>query len=213
MAFEPDYGETLVSDEDAAALTSAARETLSDPARKADLYDLEQQIQDEVAGEWWDTLLDWDVPVRDLLTDHFVRELHRRLYGPVWAWGGRQRALESNIGVAPETIAVAMRSALDDLSYQWEHHVVTSGRTLGIATHAALVRIHPFVDGNGRVTRLLADLVFLAAQTGLEPLLAYDWDVDRHTYIQLLREYDRTRDPTALAEFVPVIPIEESASG
>jgi hypothetical protein len=59
----------------------------------------------------------------------------------------------------------------------------------------------------------LPDLVFLAAQTGLEPLLAYDWVVDRRTYIQLLREYDRTRDPSALAEFVPVISIEESGSG
>lgn len=213
MAFDPDYGETLVSDEDAVALTSAAREALGDPARKADLYDLEQQIQNEVADEWWDTLLNWDVRVRDLLTDHFVRELHRRLYAPVWTWGGRQRTLESNIGIAPAYIAVGMRNALDDLSFQWEHRTVTNARTLGIATHASLVRIHPFVDGNGRVTRLLADLVFLAAQTGLEPLLAYDWAVDRRTYIQLLREYDRTRDPTALAEFVPVISIEEPGSG
>lgn len=121
--------------------------------------------------------------------------------------------MESSIGIAPEYIAVGMRNALDDLSFQWEHHVVRSGRTLGIATHAALVRIHPFVDGNDRVTRLLADLVFLAAQTGLEPLLVYDGGVGRRTYIQLLRECGRTRDPTALAEFVPVISIEEPGSG
>lgn len=213
MALEPDYGETLVSDHDAEALTPVAREILGNPIRKADLYDLEQQIQNKVADGWWDTLLNGDVPVRDLLTDHFVRDLHRRLYAPVWTWGGRQRTSESNIGIAPEYIAVGMRNALDDLSFQWERRTVTNARTLGIATHAALVRIHPFVDGNGRVTRLLADLVFLATQTGLEPLLAYDWVVDRRTYIQLLREYDRTRDPTALAEFVPVISIEEQGSG
>jgi hypothetical protein len=58
------------------------------------------------------------------------------------------------------------------------------------------------------VTRLLADLVFLAAQTGWEPLLAYDWEVDRRTYIRLLGEYDETRDPTSLAEFIPVVSIE-----
>ncbi len=52
MALEPDYGETLISDEEAEALTSAAREILGDPIRMADLYDLEQQIQDEVADEW-----------------------------------------------------------------------------------------------------------------------------------------------------------------
>lgn len=60
MVLEPDYGETLVSDEEVEALTPTAREILGDPIRKADLYDLEQQIQDEVADEWWANLLNWD---------------------------------------------------------------------------------------------------------------------------------------------------------
>lgn len=209
MAFEPDYGETLVSDEEAEALTPAVREVLGEQIRKADLYDLEQQIQDRVADELWADLLNGNVPVRELLTDYFIRDLHRRLYAPVWEWGGRQRSLETNIGIAPERIAVETRNALDNLSYQWEHHVETSARHLGIAVHAALVHIHPFVDGNGRATRLLADLVFLSAQTGLEPLLAYDWEIDRQAYIRLLGEYDRTHDPAALADFIPVVEIED----
>ncbi|CAN5403691.1 hypothetical protein BH09ACT12_BH09ACT12_12320 [soil metagenome] len=209
MSFRPDYGETLVGDEEADALTPAAREILGDPIRKADLYDLEQQIQSEVADEWWGILLNRDVPVHDLLTDHFVRDLHRGLYAPVWEWGGRQRSLETNIGIAPEHIAVEMRNALDNLSYQWDHRTGLDARTLGIAAHAELVHIHPFADGNGRVTRLLADLVFLAAQTGSDPLLAYNWEIDRPTYIRLLREYDQTRDVTSLAEFIPVVSIED----
>lgn len=209
MTLEPGYGETLISEEEVAALTPLAREILGDPIRKEDLYDLEQQIQNEVADEWWGNILNWYVPVRDLLSDHFVRDLHRRLYAPIWEWGGRQRSLETNIGIAPEYIAVEMRNALDNLSYQWDHQTGITARILGIATHAALVRIHPFVDGNGRVTRLLADLVFLAAQTGWEPLLAYDWEINRRTYIRLLGEYDQTRDPTALANFIPVVSIED----
>ena len=212
MALEPDYGETLVSDEDVDALTPAAREILGDPIRRADLYDLEQQIQAQVAVEWWANILDWNVPVRELLADHFVRDLHRRLHAPVWEWGGRQRSLETNIGIAPEHIAVEMRNVLDDLSYQWGHQTGITARTLGIAAHAAVVRVHPFVDGNGRVTRLLADLVFLAAQTGWERLLAYDWDVDRRTYIRLLGAYDKTHDPSALADFVPVVSIDEETT-
>lgn len=159
MALEPEYGETLLSFEEVEALTPEARELLGDPIRKADLYDLEQRIQVEVADEWWGNLLNFNVPMRDLLDDHFARDLHRRLYAPVWEWGGRQRSREANIGIAPEQIAVEMRNALDGLSYQWAHQTGIDARTLGIATHAALVRIHPFVDGNGRVTRLLADLV------------------------------------------------------
>ena len=52
MALEPDYGETLLDYEEAEALTREARELLGDPIRKADLYDLEQRIQVEVADEW-----------------------------------------------------------------------------------------------------------------------------------------------------------------
>lgn len=212
MTLEPDYGETLASAEEAEALTPEAREILGTPIRKADLYDLEQGIQDEVADEWWGTLLNGNVPVRDLLDDQFVRELHRRLFAPIWVWGGRQRSRETNIGVAPERIAVDLRIALDNLVHQWESPGGMTARTLGIAAHAEIVRIHPFVDGNGRVTRLLADLVFLAAQSGWEPLQAYDWGIDRRAYLRLLGDYDRMRDPAALAQFIPVISIEEEPS-
>ncbi|MFF5083844.1 Fic family protein [Actinoplanes sp. NPDC000266] len=40
---------------------------------------------------------------------------------------------------------------------------IRTPRELGIAAHAEIVRIRPFADGNGRSTRLLADLVFIAA--------------------------------------------------
>jgi fido (protein-threonine AMPylation protein) len=70
------------------------------------------------------------------------------------------------------------------------------------------VRIHPFTDGNGRTTRLLADLVFVATQDG-ETLEQYDWGLDKPRYIALLREYDSHRDPRELAAFINVVPIGE----
>lgn len=207
MAFEPDYGETLLTEEERDALTAEAREILDEPIRKDDLYDLEQLIQDEVADDLVAEIVDGALTISELLTDHFVRELHRRLYGPVWEWGGRQRSRESNIGIAPQRIAVELRHSLDDLRYQWEHATGVTPRYLGIAAHAALVHIHPFVDGNGRLTRLLADLLFLAAQD--ESVLAYDWEIDRRTYIRLLGEYDRTRIPNPLVEFIPVVELAD----
>ena len=208
MALEPDYGETLVTEEEREALTAEARELLGDPIRKADLYDLEQLIQEEVADDLVADVINETLPVSELLTDHFVRELHRRLYERLWDWGGRQRLRETNIGIAPERIAEELRNSLDDLRYRWENGAALTPRSLGIAAHAAVVHIHPFVDGNGRVTRLLADLLFLAAQ-GDEPVLAYDWEIDRQTYIRLLGEYDRTRDPIPLAEFIAVVEVTD----
>ena len=208
MVFDPDYGETLATDDERAALTSEARELLGDPVRKADLYDLEQQIQSQVADDLLRLVLDGTLSVTDLLNDHFVRELHRRMYAPVWTWGGRQRSRETNIGIAPGQISVAFRDALQDLRYRWETAHDLTARELGISAHAALVHVLPFVDGNGRVTRLLADLVFVSAQDE-DVMLAYDWEFDRDSYIRRLREYDQTRDASALIDFVPVVEIGE----
>lgn len=208
MAFRPDFGETLLTDEERDALTPEVRDLLGDPILKADLYDLEQQIQNEVGDELVAKVLDGTLSVPDLLADHFVRELHRRLYAAVWTWGGRQRSRETNIGIAPERIAEELRNVLDDLRYRWECGTDLTPRLLGIAAHAAVVHIHPFIDGNGRVTRLLADLLFLAAQDE-EPLYGYDWDVDRQAYIRLLGEYDRTFNAQYLSEFIGIVELHE----
>lgn len=66
--------------------------------------------------------------------------------------------------------------------------------------HAEAVRVRPSTDGNGRTTRLLADLVFTAAQDLLDPLQQYDCNVDKNRYIALLREYDRHRNVGGLAD-------------
>ncbi len=85
MTFDPNYGQTLLSDEEHAALTEQARALLGEPSLKADLHDVEQLIQAEVADELVQRVLEGVLSIDELLTDHFVRELHRRLYGPVWS--------------------------------------------------------------------------------------------------------------------------------
>lgn len=206
MAFDPDYGQTLASDEELEALTDAARGAFGEHVRKADLYDAEQAIWADVAQARMAAVLDGSLAVGDILTDRFVRSLHADLYGAIWTWAGRYRLRETNIGVAPEQIAVDLRSELDSLRWRWEHTTHLTAQVLGIAAHAIVVRVHPFVDGNGRTTRLLADLTFAAAQTD-DQFLEFDWQLDRGAYIRLLREFDQTRDPGSLAEFVQVRPV------
>lgn len=75
----PGYGETPVSDEDLEALLPVTRELLGEPLTKATVYDLEQAIQDQIAEELLIAVLEGVLPVADLLTDVFLRELHRRL--------------------------------------------------------------------------------------------------------------------------------------
>lgn len=80
------------------------------------------------------------------------------------------------IGIAPEQIAVQLRSEMHILRYRWEEVRDLDAKTLRLLAHVAVVRIHPFVDGNGRVTRLLADLVLAAAATG--DAVRFDWNID-----------------------------------
>jgi fido (protein-threonine AMPylation protein) len=118
------------------------------------------------------------------------------------------RKRELNIGVSPWQIAVELHDSLETIRYRWTHTDDWTPREAGIATHAETVRIHPFAAGNGRITRLLGDLVFLAAEDA-DLLEQYDWELDKPRYITLLRQYDAHRDPRDLAAFVPVRPLGE----
>jgi fido (protein-threonine AMPylation protein) len=119
---------------------------------------------------------------------------------------GRWRQREVNIGLAPEQIAVELRNAFDKIRYRWDHTDDWTPHELGIATHAETVRVSSVTDGNGRTTRLLAELVFITIQDPAE--FQYDWDVDKERYIGLLRGFDVHRDVRDLAAFIDVQSIE-----
>lgn len=209
MPLTPGYGETAVPDDDLASLTPQALRLLGEPVRKMAIYDLEQAIEAQTSGGLLRLIIDGALDIDELITDHFLRELHRNLYGDLWIWAGQFRTRETNIGVAPEQIAVGLRSSLDSIRYRWQHTSDWTERELGIAVHAESVRIHPFVDGNGRVSRVLANLVFAAVQKTGEFLRQYDWELDKVRYIELLRKYDGSLDPRELAEFVSITPLSE----
>lgn len=207
MFLTPGYGETPVGADELEALLPAVREILGEPVTRAAVYDLEQALQQESAEELLASVLDGNLTTDILLDDGFVRELHRRLYAEVWTWAGLVRRREYNIGVAPELIAVEMRASIDSIRYRWHHSQDWDARHLGIVAHAEIVRIHPFPDGNGRATRLLADLVFVSAQSSEVPEL-YNWELDKARYVDLLHQYDQHRDPRELTALVQTQPIE-----
>lgn len=93
---------------------------------------------------------------RDVLTEAFVRELHRRLFGDVWKWAGTFRQTEKNIGVDPLQIGVQLRMLLDDARY-WAEHGTYAPLEAAARFHHRLVQIHCFPNGNGRHARIIAD--------------------------------------------------------
>lgn len=103
---------------------------------------------------------------RDILTDAFIKQLHTKMFGDVWAWAGDFRQTERNIGIDPARIPVELRMALDDARY-WVENETYPPDEIAVRLHHCLVAIHPFPNGNGRTTRLMADL--LAVRFGQEP--------------------------------------------
>lgn len=138
----------------------------------------------------------------NILSTSFLVQLHEMLFAGIRTRAGALRRTGLNIGVDPHTISTELYTAFGNLGYQASEMLLTA-RQLVVAAHAELVRIHPFSDGNGRVTRLMADLVFAAAQH-LPHAQEYDWDLDKTEYIRLLRAYDINRDPVPLSEFISV---------
>jgi len=100
---------------------------------------------------------------RDLLSERFVRDLHRRMLGDVWRWAGKFRTSARNIGIEYWQIPVALRQLLDD-ARAWIAYGTYPPDEIAVRLHHRLVLIHPFPNGNGRHARLMADL--LAMQLG-----------------------------------------------
>lgn len=95
---------------------------------------------------------------KDILHRAFVLELHRRMFSDVWRWAGTWRRRQTNIGVDPAAVAMRVEGLLNDVRYWLDHHTFDRDE-LAVRLHHQLVFIHPFPNGNGRHTRLMADLL------------------------------------------------------
>jgi Fic-DOC domain mobile mystery protein B len=138
-----------------------------------------------------------------MLSRDFLEELHRRMYGDVWTWAGKPRAVDTNIGVDFPKIGVELRILFDDARY-WFDRGTYAPIEYAVRMHHRLAFIHPFPNGNGRLARLYADLV-LTRHFKIDRLT---WgggqlgnaDPRRTQYIKALRAADR-HDYIGLIEF------------
>lgn len=142
----------------------------------------------------------------DLLDQHWQRELHRRMFGDVWSWAGAIRTREMTIGIAPYRIQEDWKIALDDSAWHIDNQTWSPVET-ALRLHHRTVAIHPFVNGNGRHARMMADA--LAESLG-QGAAALSWgrhrDLEgeplRREYLSALRRMDKDpNDVSGLIEF------------
>jgi Fic-DOC domain mobile mystery protein B len=139
---------------------------------------------------------------RNVLGEAFLRGLHRRMFNHVWRWAGDYRTTEHNLGIESYRIQPDLRQIIDDARFWIEHRTYVPDE-LAVRFHHRLVFVHPFPNGNGRWSRLAADL--LVTQQGGS---RFTWgranlqaagDV-RRAYIEALRAADN-HDITPLIGF------------
>jgi Fic-DOC domain mobile mystery protein B len=175
--------------DDATPLDAEEREGLLQTwiTTRADLNEAEQANIDGAVA-WTERRRD-----ADILTEGFVFELHKRMFGDVWSWAGSTRKTGKNIGIDPVQIHIQLGGLLRDARY-WVDNKSFPPDEIAVRLHHGLVAIHPFPNGNGRHARLVADL--LIVQLGGAP---FSWgggtlrDIGtlRAEYIAALRAADQ----------------------
>ena len=80
------------------------------------------------------------------------------MYGNVWAWAGEFRKTNKNIGVDKWQIPAELRALLDDAKFWYANNIYKPDEMTMRFKHR-LVSIHCFPNGNGRHSRLMADIL------------------------------------------------------
>lgn len=128
----------------------------------------------------------------EVLDDAFLRDLHKRMFGDVWKWAGEYRKTPRNIGIEAYRIATEVRALVDDARY-WVAHETYLPDEIVIRFSHRLVSIHPFANGNGRHSRVVADLLVMKLgqprfKWGSTNLV--DAGATRRAYVDALRAAD-----------------------
>ena len=139
LDFKYIYGQTPLSEEEKEGLLIKSITT------RGELDELEQ-LNIEKAIEW---TLNHKFNKEKILTEEFIKSVHKKMLGDVWEWAGKFRRSEKNIGIDWTKISVELRMLLDDTKY-WISNNTYSPDEIAIRFKHRLVSIHCFPNGNGR---------------------------------------------------------------
>ena len=120
----------------------------------------------------------------------FLQQLHIDMFGNVWSWAGDFRTTQTSIGIEAVNIRQALYRLMDDLRFwetEWDY------KDTATRLHYSLVKIHPFLNGNGRCGRLFTDLWLLSQDKEMLEWGSDDINVENETrkkYISALQAVD-----------------------
>lgn len=159
-----------------------------------------EQLNIEKAIQW---IMRQKLKKETILSEQFIKALHKRMLGEVWNWAGEFRKSEKNIGITWIKIGQELKVLLDDTLY-WINNKTYPPDEIAIRFKHRLVNIHCFPNGNGRHSRIMADII-IESVFG-HPVFSWNHsnmvkaDETRKSYITAIRKADQG-DITPLMKF------------
>ena len=97
---------------------------------------------------------------REVLSEKFLDNLHKRMLGRVWRWAGKHRQSNKTIGIDAYRIPAKLRQFLENCKFRISNNTYDADE-IAARFHHRLVWIHPYSNWNGRHARLATDLLLV----------------------------------------------------
>lgn len=135
-----------------------------------------------------------------------IRRVHREMFQEVWDWAGRYRMSQTNLGVPATHIREEIAKLCGDIAFWDERTDAPPILERAARIHHRLAWIHPFVNGNGRHARFVADmyLFFHRAPRPIWPDTKFTGNSKaRSRYLSVMRAADE-------GDFQPLVEFTEN---
>lgn len=142
------YGQTPLDEEEKEGLLIKTISTRGE-------LDEQEQLNIDEARIW---LLKTKLDLVKILSEEFIKQLHSKMFENVWRWAGSFRRSDKNIGIDIIEIPFQLRQLIDNTKYWIENKTFPEDEIVIRFSHR-LVQIHLFPNGNGRHSRLIADVL------------------------------------------------------
>lgn len=144
-------------------------------------------------------------PGREWLTEEFLRQVHRDMFGGIWDWAGKYRTSSMNIGIEFHHIPDQVAQLCGDFRFWDSPESEMTPIEIAARLQNRLTRIHPFKNGNGRHARLMTDIFFhsrgLALPKWPQLQLMPQGEALRRHYISAIKKADN-EDYSDLMTFI-----------